>query len=381
MSLYGAAYCATAPVSSSVNLARELNKRISVPMDDTHTIRLYFSTNRRTSNKLVSCTDRYYTVKRDEKVRYGVCLVSVPRNHTVGTLNNSEDLEYTSRNKQYIVTDHSEFTKDEFLARLKSAPGGEILLFVHGFNVKFREAVLRASQIAYDSKFQGAIVLFTWPAGAGSGYMNQFLINRTYSRNRDNARNTIGAMKELITKLSGLGKTLHVMVHSMGHQIVLPALHDIQGSDKKASGNSAQTTDGNKTEKRDGTKKERKTIIGELILNAPDYSAADFKAQASFFKKIARRITLYCSPGDKALKASKITNGGKRIGQCEKVEGVDVINVNEIDDAVLELGHGYYAQRAVLTDLFQVLLGIDASRRLFIRRGNSSGNEHFILRK
>ena len=46
------------------------------------------------------------------------------------------------------------------------------LVFVHGFNVRYQEAVLRAAQINYDLKYQGPIILFSWPAGAGDGFFD-----------------------------------------------------------------------------------------------------------------------------------------------------------------------------------------------------------------
>ena len=36
-----------------------------------------------------------------------------------------------------------------------------ILVFIHGFNVRFEEALQRAGQLAYDLKFQGKVVLLS----------------------------------------------------------------------------------------------------------------------------------------------------------------------------------------------------------------------------
>lgn len=59
---------------------------------------------------------------------------------------------------------------------------------MHGFNVKFEEAVLRAAQIKYDLKFAGEVVLFSWPAGSEDGVLNQLLIKGTYQNNLTNAK-------------------------------------------------------------------------------------------------------------------------------------------------------------------------------------------------
>ena len=44
------------------------------------------------------------------------------------------------------------------------------------------------------------------------------------------------------------------------------------------------------------------------------------------------------------------------------------------------LGHGYYASRAVLTDIFQAVLGMEASRRLFIRVAEPNAPENYFIR-
>ncbi|HNO26281.1 MAG TPA: alpha/beta hydrolase, partial [Leptospiraceae bacterium] len=95
----------------------------------------------------------------------------------------------------------------------------------------------------------------------------------------------------------------------------------------------------------------------------------------------AERITVYCSPGDNALVASSKVNSNKRVGSCEKIPGVDMINVNQVDAPVFGLGHGYYSSRPVLTDLFQTILGIEARRRLFIRKSGPYNSEDYVLRK
>ncbi len=124
--------------------------------------------------------------------------------------------------------------------------------------------------------------------------------------------------------------------------------------------------------------------IDQLILNAPDFSLDEFKKIAPALTRVSRRVTLYCSPGDNALVASERINSGRRIGRCSRVPGIDVINVNEVDAPALGfggLGHGYYSGRAILTDVYQVLLGVDVKRRLFVRTSFEYGGEDYVLRR
>jgi esterase/lipase superfamily enzyme len=123
--------------------------------------------------------------------------------------------------------------------------------------------------------------------------------------------------------------------------------------------------------------------IQELILNAPDFATEEFKTMLPAFRRIAARTTIYCSPSDNALAASTRVNGNARLGSCTLVEGVDTIDVSEVDRPVLGvggLGHGYYAGRPIIGDVSQLLLGMDAPRRMFIKRSVPEIQSNYKLR-
>ncbi len=72
--------------------------------------------------------------------------------------------------------------KANFDARIKHTPGRRVLIFVHGFNTRFEEAVYRFAQIVYDARVDVAPVLFTWPSG---GNVTDYVYDRDsamYSR-------------------------------------------------------------------------------------------------------------------------------------------------------------------------------------------------------
>ena len=61
-------------------------------------------------------------------------------------------------------------------------PGRRVLIFVHGFNTRFEEAVYRFAQIVHDARVDVAPVLFTWPSG---GSVTDYVYDRDsaiYSR-------------------------------------------------------------------------------------------------------------------------------------------------------------------------------------------------------
>jgi esterase/lipase superfamily enzyme len=291
----------------------------------------------------------------DTEMHFGICKINVPKKHSTGQINFTRDGRQSSHDyfKVLQAKSLSEDTIIDFLKKTKRTP----LVFVHGFNVKYQEAVLRAAQIAYDLKYQGPIILFTWPAGAGDGFFDDKMIARTYENNLKNAQSSIETFKKFMSNIQRHDLKINLVVHSMGHQVVLPAL--------KALGDEKSLT----------------TFINELILNAPDFSANDFTHLIENIKTTSKRVTLYCSYNDKAMTASETYNNNERLGACTFVEGVDTVNVSLIDALSSGLGHSYYSSRAILTDVFQVLLGMDADQRLFIRKSEPNSTEKYFLRQ
>src|SRR5690606_13976939 len=99
------------------------------------------------------------------------------------------------------------------------------LVFVHGFNTSFQFAVFRTAQVAYDLKFDGAPFLYSWPSKGQLGLSD-------YSYDRESA----GAAEpyfreflELVVRETG-AKSVSVIAHSMGNQLLLPVLRDMRRS-------------------------------------------------------------------------------------------------------------------------------------------------------
>ncbi|WP_425324739.1 alpha/beta hydrolase [Leptospira brenneri] len=343
-------------VSCSPKIGEEINKRIVDPFDETKILNVHFVTTRREMTVKDNCDTQSFGFITDINPHYGICLVNIPSKHIIGdiSLDNAQDKNQFFQFKGRINTDDR-----EFLNKIKSSASNEVLVFVHGFNVNFDEAVLRAGQIKYDLKFPGEVVVYSWPAGADSGIFGQVMVKSTYDLNFTEAKINREPFAKFLTDITGLGKKIHLVVHSMGHQVVLPSVANL-------------------------AKQGKSKFLSELILNAPDFDKNEFELILSDLTKSSERVTLYCSPGDNALVASQKVNGAPRAGMCFKYSGVDVINVNEVDDPVLGvggLGHGYYSSRPILTDIYQVLLGVSVERRLFIRKSGPKNGENFVLRK
>jgi esterase/lipase superfamily enzyme len=341
-------------------LQKELGTLFKQPYSDTQSVDVIYVTNRNAAGDAAECDDSSFGISPSDKLSYGVCTFNVPKRHHIGGFEIAPNPR-ADPHMYYRLLNYAPLDEAGLAERLRQKQGSDILVFIHGFNVKFQEAVLRAAQIAYDLKFQGPVVLFSWPAGAEEGMFSSAMVTRTYADNLSNAIKSVAPAQAFFKQLAGLNQTVHVMVHSMGHQVTLRALSQLsqlsQGLDKP--------------------------FIGELILNAPDFPVKDFQKVVPQLKKLASRVTVYCSYNDNAIAASESYNKNRRMGACERVSGTDMINVGEIDAPTMGvggLGHSYYSSRPILTDIFQVLLGIPAEQRLFIRKSETNGTEDYYLR-
>jgi len=353
------------PASSSVATSVAPPRAASIARESYHqtrSIEVFVATNRKHSgNESDSgpCTDRTFGTEADPTVSLLKCKLNLPRLRAVGSIEATQDPRGDTHRYLRVLDGETVSEKTEWLEDLREGSPAGILIFIHGFNVKFEEALLRAGQIAYDLKFQGKVVLLTWPAGPAEGFFETTRLSRTYQANSETARASVEPFTTLLHDLSSLGIPTYITIHSMGHQVALRALASLPEA-------------------------ERTPWIQELFLNAPDFPVDEFrKVTLGALRKLAKRITLYCSYQDNAMVASELVNKSRRLGACERFDGVDVVNVSEVDAPALGiggLGHGYYAGRAVLTDIHQALEGIQARDRLFIREGEPNSPEHFFLR-
>jgi esterase/lipase superfamily enzyme len=353
----------TDSISEIPNIDEDFQKRIAPiwsryfkeDFTDTRSLDIFIATNRNEKKNSFGCTNDDYGIGLDTKLHFGLCKINVPKNHSTGQITLTKDGRQNSHDFFKILHAKSlaEMNIIDFLKKTKRTP----LVFVHGFNVRYQEAVLRAAQIAYDLKYQGPVILFTWPAGAGDGFFDDKMITRTYENNLKNARASQDILKKFLLDLHANDLKINLVVHSMGHQVVLPALRELGENNTIAP------------------------FINELILNAPDFEAGEFSKLIENIKVTSKRITLYCSYNDKAMVASETYNKSERLGACTFSENLDTINVGLIDGLSSGLGHGYYSSRAIITDVFQVLLGLEAEKRLFIRRSEPNSTEKYFLRQ
>ena len=163
-----------------------------------------------------------------------------------------------------------------------------VLIFVHGFNNGFEDAVYRFAQIAYDSHADAAPVLFTWPS-RGSVF--------AYGFDRESANFSRDAFEETVWRISQdptVGDVT-IMGHSMGAWLVMESLRQMAIRRGKLP-----------------------SSIHNVILASPDIDVDVFRTQWQALQSPAVRFTIFVSQADRALALSRRLAGRvDRLGQID----------------------------------------------------------------
>lgn len=292
-------------------------------------VKVFYATDRNPIKQWDSIT---YGNVRGSNLLFGECLVSVPLNKKMGEIPRPSRLLLESENptKHIMLSKITEMSEDTFYmsidTSISNSEDNEAFVFIHGYNVTFKEAILRAGQIAFDISFEGAPIVYSWPSVCTlDGYW----------ADEDNVKRTTTYLYHLLKMISSrtTAKKVHLIAHSMGNRALADAL--------------AQFYD-----------EGRKVKFNQIIMAAPDIDAEIFIRQiAPKLINSHQRLTLYASSKDKALAMSRRLRKNQmlRLGETHEkivcIDGMDTVDASSIDTNLL--GHGYFAETAALLyDIF-----------------------------
>jgi esterase/lipase superfamily enzyme len=241
-----------------------------------------------------------FSGERAADVSYAAVTVSIPpdASRKIGevqwptSLPGDPHLNFTTVSADYI-------DKQTFAASIatfaKQSGRSKVLVFVHGFNNRFDDAVYRFAQIVHDSKVPVIPVLFTWPSRGE-------LRLRAYTYDRESANYSRDALESLLSTLATYPSITEVsmLAHSMGNWVALEAL-------RGRSIRSGQTTASIKADK-----------LKNVLLVAPDVDVDVFRMQIQRMGAVRPRIALFVSQDDDALSLSKTIWGDvPRLGDID----------------------------------------------------------------
>lgn len=301
--------------------------------DDGVVYPVWFGTNRRPDGR------GGFGGERGERTTLGRVQVWVPEAHRFGETGSPfwrRLLRFDLRDDHLRVQQIETREREAFFAEVGAALGDarasgeapQALVYIHGYNVDFEEAAIRAAQIGYDLKVPGATAFFSWPSrGTLPGYaVDEATIEASE-----------GAIADFLLQFAaGCGDAkVSVVAHSMGNRGLLRALQRIAAS--------AETR---------GSLR-----LAQIFLAAPDVDRGLFLDLAHLYPRFCQRTTLYASNGDVAVHASARLHDAPRAGYYRPytvAAGIDTVAVPDFDIDLL--GHAYFAQaEALLHDIFTLL--------------------------
>lgn len=276
---------------------------------------------------------------RDAKSHRGRVTVRIPRGHRFGETGSAwwkKLLRFDLHDDTLRLHDLGLQSTDAFYADMARAMreaesntgGSQALVFIHGFNVSFEEAAIRAAQIGYDLKVPGATAFFSWPSRGEVA---------AYPADEASIEASERAIADFLVEFAerSTAGTLHVIAHSMGNRGFLRALQRIAADADARS----------------------KVKFGQIFLAAPDIDRDLFTDLAHLYGQFARRTTLYASARDLPVHLSAKLHDAPRAGYFRPytvTRGVDTIAVPDFDIDLL--GHSYFAQaEALLHDIFDLM--------------------------
>lgn len=296
---------------------------------------VHFATDRARSTPVAERVG-YGGLRGDGSIDFGVAAVSIPPTHNPGGIEQPAwwRLEFTENpDRHVVILTATSLDRRSFIQNLNTSLGNgperTALVFIHGYNVTFDDALRRTAQLTYDLGFPGASILYSWPS-EGSPV--------SYTVDEANVAWTAEHLRrflELVLTETG-AEEVHVVAHSMGNRALVAALRALDWDSLP-----------------DGSAR-----LDQVVLAAPDIDAGHFMQHAPALRDLAGRYTLYASSNDAALTASRGVHGYPRAGESGEdllvIDGFDTIDASLVETDLV--GHSYYGEnRSVISDLFDLL--------------------------
>ncbi len=301
---------------------------VTTPAEGTTDVSLLVATTRRATPDDLGTL---FSGERSRRMSFAAIDVSLPPVHVAGEV--EWPISYPGDPARHFVTRKVEpLDQAGFRSALRQRTRADrnhrhVMVFVHGYNSLFDDAVYRLAQIAVDSGAPVTPVLFTWPS------RGQIL---AYGYDRESATFSRDALETLLDELAAEPSVseVSILAHSMGNWVTLEALRQ-------------------QAIRRGGVPAK----IRNVMLAAPDVDVDVARAAAMRMGQRRPRFTLFVSKDDRALAASRRVWGGARLGQIDPtVEpyksalaeyDIDAVDLTQVRGSDM-LNHGKYADSAVV---------------------------------
>lgn len=345
-------------VESVPNLNEEIPRRTVMGPDpgmDVNTVEVYFATDRDDTMDRNDPEGRFTNERSPGgQMAYGFAHVTIPPGHKKGVIEAPSiwSFEFSLDPRKHIHLKHVvRRDADNFFnlvrTRVGSSQKKEAFVFIHGFNVTFKDAIIRTAQMAYDLNFDGAPITYTWPSGEKLWQ---------YSIAEGNAEWTYRHLQQFLEDVAAKSgaERVHLIAHSMGNRPLSEALNALAP----------------------------RKLFRHIVLAAPDIDTEVFQQMEQQIRGTAERVTIYASENDAALKVSRKMHDYPRLGQGGRdlfvTSIADTVETSKVD--VSALGHSYYGDSIeVLSDLALLLFGDKAAESRPLLTRQQRGAKQFWL--
>ena len=294
---------------------------LAVSASDASRVDMLVATTRRASEN----PGQLYSGERGTAISLNNVVVSVPpdRNRKLG------EVQWPSRmppnpKKEFAVLEIAKTGSEgqvlQWFRKNRNAKR-QVVIFVHGFNNTYADAVFRFAQIVHDSGTDATPVLFTWPSRA-----RVF----DYLYDKESANYSRRALEDLILQAAKSPdvQDVTILAHSMGAWLAAEALRGVAMREKSIPAK-----------------------VKNVVLASPDIDIDVVRRQFVEMGPKRPHFTILTSTRDKALEASRWLSGGvDRVGGSDLrpyVAVLDELGVSVIDTSTIAskdpLGHNTFA--------------------------------------
>ncbi|MER9599606.1 alpha/beta hydrolase, partial [Mesorhizobium sp. M0244] len=258
-----------------------------------------------TTRKRSDDPNKVFDGERSATLNYARVNVTVPGIHKTGQIERRSRGKSDDPAKYFMASEVVGYdTQPKFSSALSAdiaARGGRVMVFVHGYNTGFDDAVYRVTQITHDSGYPGTPVLFSWASGAKT---------TDYVYDKESASVARDQLEVTLRMLAQTGaRRIDIVAHSLGTWVTMEALRQLAITGDRDLGGK----------------------LGDVVLASPDIDVDVFKSQMRRYGKPDKPFILLLSDDDRALRLSGLIAGARpRVGAYnaappQATDGVSVL--------------------------------------------------------
>lgn len=286
-------------------------------------ISVFFATNREQTSD-----NKYFSSKNAYTITTGKLNISIPvLAHRPGKVETNSILGFRffkeDPRKHFIIHEMEKLNNEKLIDSINKSEGSnKLIIFVHGFNVSFKDAAFKAAQIKYDLEIKHPMLLLSWPS-YGSVKMYTHDVRATVS--------SAGILRNFITNLDSSSldcEEIIFIAHSMGTFCLSQIIKGVSKNFKKLS---------------------------RVVLAAADLPRIDFENDfATEYLNAFDGVALYVHSNDWALGISKKINSYELVGDSSNnvftYNGIDTIETSNVSHDFFSLNHSYIFENGNLLE-------------------------------